>query len=481
MQVDASIAQLGHQANVPLDDARLGLIRPASQTQPERRIPRVHAGGLVGDMCDARVLGVLNDGEAHARRRGQRLAHDVVLQNGQAVVRNRRRSRRSQRRQPLRGRVLYWRQKRGLHESMSRYPMAVEYNHDLAVSEKFLEAFPTLRVALRDQRLIDAFQFYEREAKKPKRLFHVFGVSSLFLGLITLAAAAVEVMIGRSLSHTIGWGTIVVEFGSVASIILVLCSRIGGHRARWCQSVFHRERLRQWHFQQFLDGRLISLLPGRTGEFQRELDRRWQTLLQGFRDGYGSMCAFADGGSQRDDLFHQMTPYSDTSLQTTVLEAMRILRFEHQLGYGKRKIASEGETPSLALAEHASLSETVASTTLAGAVVVGALAFFASLIEVHPSLGGQWNIPVVSRVLGGLSLLLAVVSAASRAYRVGFTLPDEMDSYEEYCSRIREFKTVLDSDTSNEEKLRQLERLETEAILELRRFLRMKLRATFIF
>lgn len=364
---------------------------------------------------------------------------------------------------------------------MSRYPITVEYNHDLAVSEKFLEAFPTLRVALRDQRLIEAFQFYDREAKKHKRLFHFFGVSSLFVGLITLAASACEVMIGRSFSDIIGTGTIFVEFGSVASILLVIWSRIGGHRARWCQSVFHRERLRQWHFQQFLDGQLISLLPERADEFQKELDRRRETMLQGFRDGFGAMSAFVHSGSQRDDLFHQMTPYSDSKLLTTVLEAMRILRFDHQLAYGQRKIAAEGESPSLALEEHAGLSEIVASTTLAGAVAVGALAFFASLIEANPSLGAHWNFPVASRILGGLSLLLAVVSAASRAYQAGFTLPDEIESYEEYCSRIREFKTVLDSDTSNAEKHRQLEHLETEAILELRRFLRMKLRATFIF
>ncbi len=349
---------------------------------------------------------------------------------------------------------------------MNSYPITVEYNHDLSVSEKFLEAFPTLRVALRDQRLIDAFQFYEKEAKRHKRSFHVLGASSLFLGLITLSTAAIEVMIGQTSSHVIGWGIILVEFGSVASIILIIWSRISGHRTRWCQSVFHRERLRQWHFQQFLDGQLVSLLPEQAGEFQQELDRRWQTLLQGFRDGYGAMSAFVNSGLQRDDLFHRMTPYADSSLLTTVLEAMRILRFDHQLGYGQRKIAPEGDSPSLALEEHASLSEIVASTTLTGAIAVGALAFFASLIEVFPSLGAHWNISAAGRVLGGLSLLLAVVSAASRAYRVGFTLPDEVESYEEYCFRIRELKTVLDSDTSSAEKHRQLEHLETESILE---------------
>jgi hypothetical protein len=87
----------------------------------------------------------------------------------------------------------------------------------------------------------------------------------------------------------------------------------------------------------------------------------------------------------------------------------------------------------------------------------------------------------MSRQLSGSALLLAVFSAASRAYRAGYTLPDESESYEEYRDRIRECKALFDNATSDQEKFRQLENLEAEAAAELRNFIRMKMRATFIF
>jgi hypothetical protein len=86
-----------------------------------------------------------------------------------------------------------------------------------------------------------------------------------------------------------------------------------------------------------------------------------------------------------------------------------------------------------------------------------------------------------ARFLGGLALLLAVVSAASRAYRAGFTLPDELENYDEYYDRLREIEVVFGRVTQPEEKLRQLAQLEAESAAELRRFLQMKLRSTFVF
>ena len=165
-----------------------------------------------------------------------------------------------------------------------------------------------------------------------------------------------------------------------------------------------------------------------------------------------------------------------------MLDALSTLRFEHQLRYSHRKTEAEGEEAGLALEERTNLSESVATFTLAGAVVVGAFGFFVALSQAFPGLAlFSGNAEPASRVLAGSALLLAVLSAASRAYRAGYTLPDESESYKEYCDRIREYKAVFESATNAEEKFRQLENLEAEAASELRRFLRMKMRATFIF
>jgi len=360
--------------------------------------------------------------------------------------------------------------------------LAPEYNHDLNVADAFLAGFPLIRTALKDQRLLNAFGSYEAEAKLHKRRFHRLGLLSLLCALLALISSGAAAIIGQSISNKLPRTSALVEFGSVISIVLIVWNRAARHRVRWCEAVFCRERLRQWHFQLFLDGQLMGLLVDQPAAFHKELDRRWGLLQQNLRDGYGAMAAFVHHGSRADDFFHQPSAYPDASLARIALEALWILRIGHQLRYGQRKIEPTGELAELALDEHASLSETVASFTLAGAVVVGALGFALSLSHLVPGFGPlSQNVDATSRVLSGSALLLAVLSAASRAYRAGYTLPDEAESYKEYSDRIRELKAVFESTGSLEVKLWQLAHLEAESVKELRRFLRMKMRATFVF
>jgi len=361
----------------------------------------------------------------------------------------------------------------------------VEYNHDLNVSEAFLQNYAPVQEALRDQRLLAQFKYYDSKAKSHKQMFHLLGFGSLLLGLLTLAAAAISVIAGRSLVQGIGPLATVAEGGSAAAVFLILWNRLRRHRVLWCQSVFCRERLRQWHFQLFLDGRLISLLATYPDQFRAEVDRRWGTLQQNLRDGYGLMMAFVRHGSRADDFFHQPSQYADASLAKHVLDALWTIRFEHQLRYGQRKVEPEAEQAGMALEERTNLSEAVATFTLAGAVLVGALGFLVALSQGFPGLnlfsGSPETAETMSRRFAGSALLLAVLSAATRAYRAGYTLPDESESYEEYCDRVREYKAVFESASTDQERFRELERLEAEAALELRRFIRMKMRATFIF
>jgi hypothetical protein len=167
-------------------------------------------------------------------------------------------------------------------------------------------------------------------------------------------------------------------------------------------------------------------------------------------------------------------------LSKGVFDAIKILRFEHQLQYSQRKIQPESIESDSVIIDRETISETIASVTLAGAIFVSAFALILSGIHELTNLL-PWDYLVINRYLGSAALLLAVVSAASRAYSAGFTLPDESESYEEYCDRIREIEAVFQNVKSDKEKLTQLEQLEEESAVELRRFLRMKKRATFLF
>jgi hypothetical protein len=357
----------------------------------------------------------------------------------------------------------------------------IEYNHDLKVSDAFIHAFSLIRGALRDQRLLDEFSYFECQTRTHKWWFHVLGVSSLAFGAVPLVAAAIRMAIGEPIFTVVHRLGAVAELCGLISVCIVLWAWKNRHRARWCQAVFCRERLRQWHFQKFLDGRLIELLVGHEDEYGEELDRRWAELKQKLKDGPGWLGKFKRLGGHDDDLFHQLTEYRDRHVAALVFRALGVLRFEHQLQFSQIRLEEDGDWSGPSLKEQSTWSETTASVTFAGAVFVSALAFAVSSLHVFATTPlFPWEPLAVTRCLGGVALVLAVLSAASRAYRAGYTLPDEYESYEAYCDRVRELKAVFDRVSSDHEKLLQLKLLEEEAAAELRRFLRMKSRATFV-
>jgi hypothetical protein len=358
--------------------------------------------------------------------------------------------------------------------------MEFQYNHDLNVSEEFLANFGRIRHALKDRRLIESFESYKDKAAQHKKWFERLGLVALVLGVLSLESAALQMILGgipEGLRRL--WSA--AEAGGLIAAFLMIWERVRRHRFQWCLAVFCRERLRQWHFQKFLDGKLISLLATDPTAYDQELDKRWNYLQESLRDGPGMMNEFKS--NTENDFFYTSSDYTDLELVTDVLESLKTLRIEHQLGFSNRKLESEADGYGLALRERTSWSEAVASSSLAGAVLISALSVFLPIAR--PEWFAAYNFsssaPHIGRVLGGCALMLAVLSAVSRAYRAGCTLPDESESYDEYCDRIREVRSVFKSIPDKGKRLQQLKRLEEEAAAELRRFLRMKSRATFIF
>src|SRR5271157_3755110 len=127
--------------------------------------------------------------------------------------------------------------------------MRVEYNHDLDVSEGFLESCSPLQAALRDERLLRQFNLFDNQAKVNKSWFHILGVGSVLFALLALTSASMSFLNKGAAGSTVTWIWIIADAGSVIAIALVICNRVMRHRVRWCQAVFCRERLRQWHFQ----------------------------------------------------------------------------------------------------------------------------------------------------------------------------------------------------------------------------------------
>jgi hypothetical protein len=365
-------------------------------------------------------------------------------------------------------------------KSRSLHGMEFQYNHDLNVSEEFLANFARIHHALKDRRLIEAFESYNDKAALHKKWFERLGLISLILGLFSLESAALRMTLG-GVPESLRFLWSAAEVGGLLAALLMIWERVKRHRFQWCLAVFCRERLRQWHFQKFLDGKLITLLATDPAGYDRELDKRWNFLQESLRDGPGMMNEFKS--NMENDFLHTSSDYADPDLLTLALESLKTLRIEHQLGFSNRKLESEADGYGLALQERTSWSETVASTSLAGAVLISALTVLLPIAYPgwFPAHNLSSSAPDFGRVLGGCALMLAVLSAATRAYRAGCTLPDESESYDEYCDRIREVRLMFKNLPDSEQRLQQLKRLEEEAAAELRRFLRMKSRATFIF
>ncbi|MBV9762061.1 MAG: hypothetical protein JO340_15970 [Acidobacteriaceae bacterium] len=361
--------------------------------------------------------------------------------------------------------------------------LKLEYNHDLDVSEDFLRAYTLIRKALKDERLIRAFRYYDGEAKKHKRWFESLGIWTLLLALAPLLVAAIRMIVGDEMwKEEISTSA---ETLGLISVLLVLLSRRRQHRRLWCKAVFCRERLRQWHFQKFLDGEFIGLLVDASDRFDVELDKRWANITHNFRDSYGAMKQFLDFDHDSDS-FVKVTPYADRAVAQQVINALSALRVQHQLRYAVQRTADEGEERGLSLEERRSLSEHVAALALAGAVLVivsALLVPIVSWIAAHGFGHDNWlpKEKILTRYFEGAALFLSVLSAGSRAYRAGFTVPDESESYEEYSNRLREIVAVFDSAPTLLRKMQALKHLEDVATDELRRFLKMKERATFVF
>jgi len=128
----------------------------------------------------------------------------------------------------------------------------------------------------------------------------------------------------------------------VVSIALVLVSTLQRYRAAWCFALFARERIRQWHFQIFIDGHLVEAFVSNRTAFNREFDRRWNDLQQRLQDGSGMMRGFVYSASRDGNLFHEPTPYGDTRLCDAVLEALQTLRITHQLDEMRRPASKAG-------------------------------------------------------------------------------------------------------------------------------------------
>src|SRR5881227_1328478 len=80
--MDSSIRNLHREVNVAFDDVSFGSGWHPAQPQTKRMCARMH-GTLLGEAC---IFCVLHDGKTQLRSLNQGCAHDVILEDGLAVI-----------------------------------------------------------------------------------------------------------------------------------------------------------------------------------------------------------------------------------------------------------------------------------------------------------------------------------------------------------------------------------------------------------
>lgn len=354
-----------------------------------------------------------------------------------------------------------------------------KYNHDIDMAPSFADVFPSIKNALHWDALIETFHQYDRLAKHYKRTYRLIGMSALALGAIAIVAAPWLLVMTKS--PLVSAISLVVDAFGVLSVILIVVNMACRFRRKWCWNVMIRERIRQFQFQLFMDGPLIELAGKDPNAFVAQRNAKWEKFLQEVRNPAGALPDFVEGKHMRNPVIASPKFYTDPVIAAEVWEAMEILRFQHQLQFTAMKLGPGGEAM-LSMGEKRDIAETIAKMTLFGAVLC-TTAFF--VIDVIPYTGFGANVsqPLLEKlppILTNVILVLTGLSAASRAYRSGETIPGEQESYDLYQSHIAQLKLLFRNAKNDNDKLAVLSQVEHEAEEELRRFLSMKIKASFI-
>lgn len=353
-----------------------------------------------------------------------------------------------------------------------------KFNHDIFPGEEFTKAFPSLSWILSADVEGEAFRKHDALAKSHKFWWYTLGRTSLFLTVVVLLA-----IVGELVVYALGLKppaeiTATIEITALIAVLLLVIDHFLHNKPFYLYHCFCRERIRHFRFQAFLDGGLLTLGTTDPDAAKTQLEGRLQhKLLADLDSGEGALESFVARTSSESQLLHPLVKYEDADIGMNVFEALDALRFRHQAQYPRRKTAVASVDRSLSMMDQYHWAEVVGKVMLASALILPATQVTLLALD----FSGAWPPPKwLTILLFGASIGAAIVSAGARAYCVGLTLPDEVDSYAQYVARIDHLQDMATKSKSLKEKQACLLELELEAERELRRFLQMKMKASFI-
>lgn len=347
------------------------------------------------------------------------------------------------------------------------------FNHDVHVPEEFLRHFPRIASVLHREETAEALSRENTKGMRAKRRFHQSGLAALFLGTLALCGSVVEISCLAGGIEPPSGMAVAVEVAALLAFCLLLGAWSLRYRRAWLVACFTRERIRQWHFQTFLNGELVEKLAAGDPDARSGYERSWAAMVASFGSDEGAMSRYKNDRGVPRRLLHGEKPYTDPQIAADVHESLVTLRIRHQREFAERKLNQDDASSIVSLVDKYKWAEAVARMTFLVAIVTPAAQL--AVIALHERGVVPGSIDVVSVVLLGVALLLAVISAGSRAFLSAMSLPAEIDSYREWAQRLEAISGSFEAGTTmDDERTRQLRECELACAEELQRFLRMK-------
>jgi len=333
----------------------------------------------------------------------------------------------------------------------------IKHNQDIYISSEIISQFDQIIIPIDSQIIQNLFKSPEYLANSNKLYFNLFGIVSLSLVIIVLIFT-----VWRFASTTAGYtininGILIIAILGIISFLIAIFAHFWKFQENWLQNRFETERLRQFKFQQLLDGNFMELSKNDSVNFEIKLKDRFTNFQHSNINKLGSLGDFVD--AEDFQLLVEPNDSSDVELSKQIFEAYFTLRLDYQARYFKEKQES--------LKTLDDWTKSIAKFSLLIAFVLALADLFILLshnIELEKTLG--W-------LIGASAVSAGLTSAGVRVFRNAKAISEETERYTSKWVLLKILSEKFNNKkATSQEKLQVMIETERVSIEELREFLR---------
>ncbi len=362
--------------------------------------------------------------------------------------------------------------------------MSHSFNSDLFLGEADLEtakrAFPRVFYALDNPTLRAAFAIHDVRANSAKTKSRTWGVTAVALATLALILAASSDLYagyGQAVIRVVAMIGAVAGVGSVAIAVLGVMYRT--KKIRWLTDRLATERLRQFHFQQYV-ARAKEILegsqnPAAADAYRRQRDADFEKLnvdLLSRLDAEFNLVVETDDPG--DGLYFPEAspkPSGDASLLNEYFSAYETLRLRRQIDYCNLLLSDNRSIWKNAPARQAKLFAGVAMALILLILTMDATMFIGAVA------GAGW---ITMPVLQAAGITLAFIALAVRTLEEGFQVEAETARMRHYRHTLLRIFSRFKEAPAPEAKLAAMADLEKTAYEEMVTFLKSHHDAEFV-